>query len=124
MFKHKRQQSQANNHTKRLRIPDVSVDDAVMVREYSKNTNKLSPAFVQKQTGPISYECALQDGRVVKRHLDQLIPRTIQEKRTTEEGPSRDEIPKETTTVDNQLEEPPTLRRSMRTTKPIERFHY
>ena len=125
---YKRQQAQAQNHTKRPRIPDISIGDPVMVRDYSKDTSKWSPAFVQKQTGPISYECTVEDGRMVKRHLDQLLPRTIPEKiadRGTDDGPSDCKIPEAPKTITTPQENTPLiLRRSTRTTKPIERLHY
>ena len=44
-----------------------------MVRDYSTSASNWSPAVVSRQTGPVSYECKLQGGGVVRRHQDQII---------------------------------------------------
>ena len=43
-----------------------------MLKNYTPGGPKWLPATVQDQTGPLSYRCTLSDGRVVKRHQDQL----------------------------------------------------
>ena len=53
------------------------------VRVYVRNYNRGRPwvaGVVQSKTGPLSYTIKLEDGRVVKRHLDQ-IRKTLQSER-------------------------------------------
>ena len=59
------------------------------VRVYMHNYNEGHPwiaSVVQSKTGPLSYTIKLNDGRVVKQHLDQ-IRKTLQSERQEREKP-------------------------------------
>ena len=59
------------------------------MRVYVRNYNRGCPwvaGVVQSETGPLSYTIKLNDGRVVKRHLDQ-IRKTLQSERHEREEP-------------------------------------
>ena len=122
----RKQENQTRNHIRQPRIPDVTVGSPVMVRDFSRNSKKWCPAQIHKQTGPISYECTLEDGSTVKRHLDQVIPRTIKEERTSDGRKEEDGRQPETTTDSDvpESKRPQEPRRSERTTKPVDRFHF
>lgn len=50
------------------------VKDPVFVRNYGKGL-KWSPATIVKPTGPVSYKALTTDGDIVRRHVDQMLPR-------------------------------------------------
>ena len=52
---------------------NLSEGDPVMVRNYASGPSWL-PAQIQHRTGPVSYQCRLPEGHLVKRHQDQLYP--------------------------------------------------
>ena len=64
---------------------NLNEGDPVMVRNYTPGAKWL-PASVEKQTGPLSYRCALGDGRNIKRHQDQIIS-TDSQSSTSREDP-------------------------------------
>lgn len=47
--------------------------DRVLSRDYSARADKWSDGLVVERTGPVSYKVKMTDGRVHKRHVDQLI---------------------------------------------------
>ena len=47
-----------------------------MIRNFGRFGEKWILATVHRKTGPLSYECKLEDGRIIKRHQDQLQLRT------------------------------------------------
>ena len=51
---------------------DYDKDSPIMVRNYAPRGARWLRGSVEKQTGPVSYRCRLDDGRLVKRHQDQL----------------------------------------------------
>ena len=57
---------------------ELSLLDSVMIRNYGLGP-KWIPGTVERQTGPISYRCQTSDGRLVRRHQDQVIDRSVQE---------------------------------------------
>ena len=67
-----KQRAQKRNHCKRPRKTEISEKAPVMVRNYGKYGGKWLPATVERQTGPLSYQCTLKDGQRVKRHQDQV----------------------------------------------------
>ena len=68
----KKQECQKTNHSSHPRHLRVSEDTPVLIRNYSTG-NKFVPATINEQTGPVSFRCELEDGRIVKRHQDQII---------------------------------------------------
>ena len=89
--------------------------DPVMIRNYSTGPKWL-PAVVDRQTGPLSYRCSMPNGREVKRHQDQLHTREVADSYSCAgtQPPISDRLPQKETPS-----EPPELRRSLRTRKPI-----
>ena len=64
--------AQKKNHCSRPRSIEIAIHTPIMIRNSGRFGEKWLPATVQRQTGPLSYKCKLEDGRVVKRHQDQL----------------------------------------------------
>lgn len=95
-------------------------EDPVFARNYSQGPPWVS-AVISRSTGPISYEVVLPDGRVYRRHVDQLrrrssspisvaetVPAGQPEVRPTS-SPSRGEMSRsETEDHSEEPEEPPT----------------
>ena len=52
------------------------VGDLVLRRSYVSNVGKWIPPTVLKKTGPLSYQVKLEDGRVWRKHIDQLLSRS------------------------------------------------
>ncbi|XP_070382664.1 uncharacterized protein [Dermacentor albipictus] len=61
-------------------------DDPVFARNYGQGPPRVS-AVISRATGPISYEVALPDGRVCRRHVDQLRRRSSIPMRSAETAP-------------------------------------
>ena len=66
------QQRQKANHTRKPRVVDLETEDNVLVKNYSKHGASWVPAVVVRQTGPVSYQCRLNSGNLVRRHQDQI----------------------------------------------------
>ncbi|XP_031552508.1 uncharacterized protein LOC116289694 [Actinia tenebrosa] len=66
-------------HDKHARARALAEDDKVLARNYS-GSPKWLPGTIIKETGPVSGEVELEDGTVVRRHHDQLLPRQEQPK--------------------------------------------
>ena len=67
-----KQEAQKKFHCNQPRKLNLEPESPVMIRNYGKYGAKWLPATVVEQTGPVSYRCQLQDGRVFRRHQDQL----------------------------------------------------
>ena len=104
-----KQQNQVQNHAAHPRQLELPLLAPVVVKNYSQQEPGWLPAFVEKQTGPVSYQCCLDNGNLVKRHIDQIHPR--------EEGPleKTQEIPPETKIVEPELPQVPVLDASAET---------
>nr|XP_037290929.1 uncharacterized protein K02A2.6-like [Rhipicephalus microplus] len=76
-------------------------EDPVFARNYAQGPLWI-PAVISRATGPISYEVTAPDGRVLRRHVDQLRRRTV--------GPTQ--------TAGAELERPQPERRPMSTSTP------
>uniref|UniRef100_A0A1X7UQ90 Tudor domain-containing protein n=1 Tax=Amphimedon queenslandica TaxID=400682 RepID=A0A1X7UQ90_AMPQE len=57
------------------KVKSFMVGDKVFARAYS-GQNKWIPATVTDVTGPVSYVVSLADDSIMRRHIDQLRPRT------------------------------------------------
>ena len=66
------QEVQKKHHVGTPRHLDLRPQTPVLIRNYARGP-KWSPAKVQQKHGPLTYSCQLEDGRVVKRHQDQLL---------------------------------------------------
>ena len=73
----RKQLSQRRSHSGSSRSVDLSPGSPVMIRDYTPGGSKWSPSTVVSQTGPLSYKCSTPSGRVVKRHQDQVISRSV-----------------------------------------------
>ena len=73
----KKQEAQKKEHTNVPRTLHLPPESPVMIRNYTPGGSKWIPSSVVKQTGPLSYQCAVPSGKVVKRHQDQIITRTV-----------------------------------------------
>ena len=67
-----KQEAQKRFHCTQPRKLDLEPESPVMIRNYGKYGAKWLPATVVERTGPVSYRCQLQDGRVFRRHQDQI----------------------------------------------------
>lgn len=53
--------------------------DGVYAEDFSSTTEKWVPGIVQKVTGPLSYHIQLSDGRVIRRHVDNVRSRSTED---------------------------------------------
>ena len=74
---HLAQSRQKKRHDQHSRTREVKLGDAVSVRNYSR-WSKWVPGTIIQDTGPLSARVEIEDGIVVRRHHDQLIPRTTE----------------------------------------------
>ncbi|KAL4708793.1 hypothetical protein ACJJTC_011757 [Scirpophaga incertulas] len=51
----------------------VSQHEPVLIRNYNKTGNKWTEALVEERIGPVTYSVKTKDGRIQKRHIDQII---------------------------------------------------
>ena len=68
----RKQEDQKKHHSAYPRHLKVSEDTPIFIRNYATGP-KFIPATVNERTGPVSFRCELEDGRIVKRHQDQII---------------------------------------------------
>ena len=59
------------------RVRTFLVSDRVWCRDFTRG--KWIPGEISKTTGPLSYEVQLENGNVVRRHVDQLFCRTTEQ---------------------------------------------
>ena len=121
----KKQQTQKFNHDQRARSRTLQVGDTVNVRNFPTGDGWL-PGIIMEENGPLSFQIKLQDGRMVRRHIDHIIYRSnsqpaqasddwmdlppVSDPNTTEQSSSVTETP------------PPPLRRSTRISVPPKRY--
>ena len=67
-----KQEHQRRWHTNHPREVDWKTNDPVMVKSFARLGPKWTPAAITECTGPVSYKCELEDGRIIKRHQDQI----------------------------------------------------
>ena len=67
----KKQEAQAKSKSSR-RMREFQLDQRVSIRNFSDN-RKWVTGVVQSRIGPLTYLVKLQDGRLCKRHVDQMI---------------------------------------------------
>ncbi|XP_062297408.1 uncharacterized protein K02A2.6-like [Scomber scombrus] len=66
-----RQERQINDHNKRAKERWFKTGDSVLTQNFSLGP-KWIPGIIESVTGPVSYKVMLGDGRVVRRHVDQI----------------------------------------------------
>ena len=87
---HKQQfkQKLAHDNTKPLR--SFQVGDLVYAENFSSTTPKWLPGKVLETTGPLSYKVELEDGSVVRRHVDNIRERSPSHSLEAQTGPQLD----------------------------------
>ena len=69
-----RQAKQKAQHDKHAKSRSLVPGAAVLARDYG-GADKWVPGIVLQRLGPITYSIEISNGRIVKRHIDQLKPR-------------------------------------------------
>ena len=120
-----RQEAQKRNHCNRPRKVKYPPNTQVMIRNFGKYGAKWLPANVERQTGPVSYECKLTDGKRVKRHQDQIQSRerSLSPAPPLESIPNflpREELPVSSERGEETSEGRALPRRSSRLRRPVE----
>ena len=88
-----KQAKMKSDHDKISKDRQFHVGDFVSVKNYGQYGPKWLPGTVSQVTGPVSYKVVLQDGREVRKHVDQIISRresTISEENHKERFPEVD----------------------------------
>ncbi len=70
----KEQARQKESHDKHSKTRQFSTGQPVMIRNFLSKL-KWMPGTIKGQQGPVSYEIELDDGRIMKRHVDHIQPR-------------------------------------------------
>ena len=126
-----KQASQKLHHDLHSRPREFTLGQIVMVKDYRPNTDQWVRGKTVNQLGPITYEVDVQ-GKVVKRHADQLRnhPGSEQEANVTIDEPEEGnfEYPEPVQPVDQRPAEDqaslPSRRYPQRDRHPPNRFHY
>ena len=66
-----KQQQQRETHDKHCRKCTFSVGEKVFVKNHHRG-NKWLPGSIVKETGPVSFQVKLKDGRIIRCHQDQI----------------------------------------------------
>ena len=120
-------QQQKLNHDKSTKARTFKVDDPVFVKTH-QGTPVWIEGIVTEITGPLSYKIKLNDGSVIRRHVDHIRIRHSQGQPDCSTEPSDDSFmfpsPKATPSCPTQdtPQQQPVLRRSTRTRNPPDRF--
>lgn len=73
-----------NNSEKKTR--ETNPGQQIMYRNYSNTGPRWLPGIISKKTGPLSYKIETNDGKIINRHIDQIIRKTSATTQTDEEG--------------------------------------
>lgn len=84
-----KQMQQKLNHD-HADVRNYTVGDLVYIKNFSVGPKWL-PGVVMQVTGPLSYMIRLSDGRLLKRHVDHVLPRASEQGRPETETPTNDE---------------------------------
>ena len=122
----KAQGRMVQQHDKHTRSRALAEDDTVLARNYS-GLPKWLPGTIIEETGPVSTKVQLDDGAIVRRHHDQLIPRQETPQLSEEQiTPEPDGVPEATETASAQVEctpgRPGERRYPTRERRPPDRF--
>ena len=95
------------------------------MKNFPTGDNWLQGTIV-KVSGPLSFQVKLQDGRIVRRHVDHIIQRSPQmPDKPNDDWISMPDIPESTLTKQSATTStttPPSLRRSTRVSVPPKRY--
>ena len=123
------QARQKVNHDRNSPARQFALDDKVMARNYAGGVKWL-PGVISSRLGELHFEVQLEDGRYVRRHIDQIRGREVEPDNMPgeqlAEEPDFDDFPEtplETPEAPQHLPEdgPPQLRRSARNRQPPDR---
>ena len=120
-----KQQNQKYHHDKRSQHWTLKVGDKVSIKNFQARDSWL-PGTIVKVSGPLSFHVELQDGRIIRRHVDHILLRST----PTPEEPNDNwinlpDIPDSSLTEQStttSLTTPPSLRRSTRVSVPPKRY--
>lgn len=123
-----RQLSQKSHHDQRARERAFQPGDTVSVRNFSENN--WMPGVIEKASGPLSYQIKLEDGRIVRRHIDHILARPRTETSnlmTNDDWINLPDVNQGNNTASNSQNTPdassqPPLRRSTRPSIPPKRY--
>ena len=120
-----KQQRQKDYHDLHANKRLFTIGDTVFVCDFP-NGKKWLPATVTQSKGPLSFLIELDDGRVIRCHIDHIRVRPPSTAVPISPHPSHDDWPDDT--IPHNSENPPApshsgLRRSSSTRKPPDRFH-
>ena len=98
-------------------------DEPVFIRYFGQGDTWLA-GIISKSQGPRTYDVKLPDNRVLRRHVDHIRPRSVDQniQPTDSDDTLDDPIPIPTSSDD--VVPPPTLRRSTRVSRPPNRLVY
>ena len=74
---HMSQNSQKLNYDIKSRSRSFSVEDSVFARQ-SNNDSPWIPGTVAAKLGELTYQVQFDNGRMVQRHIDQILPRHLE----------------------------------------------
>ena len=74
------QEQQRKNHDQSCSYRNLETGQTVFVHNFGSGQDWLA-GVVESQTGPLSFRVKLEDGRLVKRHVDHVRQRTTETKR-------------------------------------------
>ena len=77
-----KQAAQKKHHDQHSRHRQFSAGQLVMARDF-RSQDKWLPGVIHSQSGPVSYDVELENGKIVKRHIDHLQDRSVLTKPST-----------------------------------------
>ncbi len=78
-----KQSKQKQHHDNKWQVRSFQVGDAVLTRNFSYGPKWIT-GFIAKVTGPLSYQVMLEDGKTVRRHVDQILSQELEDSESKE----------------------------------------
>ena len=123
------QNRQKTGHNQHARGRQFSLEDPVFVRDFAASSQTWLPGTVVGQRGPLSLDVELEDGRVLRRHVDHVRVRSCKAPREEQGNQYDDSVSLQVVPTSEELAGEPeastttvTLRRSMRERRPPVRY--
>ena len=122
-----RQQNQKDNHDSHARKRHFTIGDTVFVRDFPTG-KKWLPGTVTQVRGPLSFLVTLDDGHVMRRHIDHIQQRSLSATSSISTRSSCDDWPVDiiphhtTSSITTPVSSHTTLRRLSRIRKPPDSF--
>ena len=115
------QSNQKHYHDQHAKSRSFVAGDRVLVRNYSGSPNWL-PGIVKTALDPVSYQVEFKNGRLCKRHLDQLLKDNSTDSDDHQADKDIIEFPLSDNTSNSTTIENPPVRRSSRVRRPPDRL--